>query len=325
MRKRSLIRSRWGSIDGRQKILEGAHRHVSIESRSWFRASLLLAACESSRAEEPARADADPWFQANLEDLVGLYKHLHTNPELSYREEKTARRIAEELKKAGAEVTSGVGKLGVVGLIKNGRGPTILVRSDLDALPVTEETGLPYASRQHDTDGEGKTVGVMHACGHDIHMTCLVGVARWLSAHRDRWAGTVFLVGQPAEEAIGGAEAMLADGLYERFPRPDAALALHVIHDQDTGTISYTSGPALASSTAVDITIRGKGGHGASPHSTIDPIVLAAMFVVDVQTVASREVNALQPCIVTVGSIHGGSRSNIIPNEVKLPAHTACV
>ncbi len=278
----------------------------------------LLAACGAVRAEAPASDDADGWFKANLDDLVSLYKHLHTNPEVSYREEKTSRRVAEELRKAGAEVTTHVGKLGVVGIIKNGRGPTILVRSDMDALPVTEQTGLPYASRQVDIDAEGKTVGVMHACGHDVHMTCLVGTARWLSAHRDRWAGTVLLIGQPAEEAIGGAEAMLADGLYERFPKPDAALALHVTHDQDVGTIAYTSGPALASSTAVDITIRGKGGHGASPHSTIDPIVLAALFVLDVQTVASREVNALQPCIVTVGSIHGGSRSNIIPNEVKL-------
>ena len=269
-------------------------------------------------AKEPASPTADRWYEANLDDLVGLYKHLHAHPELSYREEETSRRIADELKKAGAEVTTGVGKLGVVGLLKNGRGPTVLVRSDLDALPVTEETGLPYASKQIGTDPDGKSVGVMHACGHDVHMTCLVGTARWLSTHRDRWSGTVVLVGQPAEEAIGGARAMLDDGLYQRFPKPDAALALHVTHDQEVGTVGYTSGPALAGSTAVNVTIRGKGGHGAAPHTTVDPIVLAALVVVDLQTVVSREVNPIQPCVLTVGSIHGGTRSNIIPNEVKL-------
>jgi hippurate hydrolase len=269
-----------------------------------------------ARADEPL--SSDPWIRANLDDLVGLYKHLHSHPELSFREVETSRRIAEELKKAGAEVTTGVGKFGVVGLLKNGRGPTILVRSDLDALPVKEETGLPYASREVVTDAAGKSVGVMHACGHDVHMTCLVGTARWLASHRDRWAGTVVLVGQPAEELIGGAKGMLDDGLYERFPKPDAALALHVTSDQPVGAVGYRSGPALAGSTAVTLTIRGKGGHGAAPQTTVDPIVLAALVIVDLQTIASREVNPVHPCVVTVGSIHGGTKSNIIPNDVRL-------
>ena len=254
----------------------------------------------------------------NLDALVALYTHLHTNPELSFREERTAKRVAEELRKAGAEVTSGVGKLGVVGVLKNGVGPTILIRSDMDALPVKEETGLPYASKAMVTDGEGKTVGVMHACGHDIHMTCLVGTARWFATHKDQWSGTILFIGQPAEEMIGGAKAMLADGLYERFPKPDAALALHVSHDLPTGSVAYTSGPALASSTSVNVTIRGKGGHGAAPHSTVDPIYLAALFVVDLQSIVSREVDPVQSCVISVGSIHGGTKSNIIPNEVKL-------
>ena len=158
----------------------------------------------------------------------------------------------------------------------------------------------------------------MHACGHDMHMTCLVGTARWLAEHKDRWKGTVVLIGQPAEEMIGGAHAMLEDGLYTRFPRPDFALALHVISDQPTGTVAYTSGPALAGSTAVDVVIRGKGGHGAAPHDTVDPVVLAALAILDFQTIVSREVNPIQPAVVTVGSIHGGTKHNIIPDEVRL-------
>ena len=261
---------------------------------------------------------ADPSVDAHLDELVGLYKHLHTHPELSFQEFETAKRVAEELRKAGAEVTSGVGKLGVVGVLRNGEGPTVLVRADLDALPVTEATGLPYASTAKATAAGKDEVGVMHACGHDVHMTCLVGTARWLAEHKDRWKGTVVLIGQPAEEMIGGAQAMLEDGLYTRFPKPDFALALHVISDQPTGTVAYTSGPALAGSTAVDVVIRGKGGHGAAPHDTVDPIVLAALAVLDFQTIVSREVNPIHPAVVTVGSIHGGTKHNIIPDEVRL-------
>ena len=272
---------------------------------------ILLPANRTSAAD-------DAWMKANLGTLVGLYKDLHQHPELSFHEVETARRIADELRKAGAEVTTGVGKLGIVGVLKNGAGPTVLVRSDLDALPVLEQTGLDYASTRTTTDDDGKTVPTMHACGHDVHMTCLVGVARWLSSHRERWAGTVLLIGQPAEEKIGGAQLMLADGLYERFPKPDAALALHVTHDQPTGTVAYTSGPALAGSTSVDIVVKGKGGHGAAPHLTVDPIVLAALIIVDLQTITSRDIDPVEPCVLTVGSIHGGTKHNIIPDEVRL-------
>jgi len=272
----------------------------------------LAVTAGSSTGAEPAPTGAE------VVGLVDLYRDLHARPELSYHEDETARRVAEELRAAGAEVTTGVGKLGVVGVLKNGPGPVVLVRTDLDALPVREQTGLPYASKATVTDPEGKAIGVMHACGHDVHMTCLVGTARWLSGHRDRWAGTVLLVGQPAEEMIGGAKAMLADGLYERFPKPDAALALHVVHDLPTGTVGYTSGPAMAGSTSLNVLIRGKGGHGAAPHTTVDPVVLAALAVLDFQTIVAREVDPLQPAVVTVGSIQGGTKHNIIGNEVRL-------
>lgn len=260
----------------------------------------------------------DRWIAAHLDELEVLYKHLHTHPELSYQERETAGRMAAELGKAGAAVTPNVGRLGVVGVLANGPGPVVLVRTDMDALPVAEETGLPYASHQTATDAAGRNVSVMHACGHDVHMTCFIGTARWLAEHRDRWSGTVVLVAQPAEEAIGGARAMLDAGLYKRFPKPDFALALHCAADQPTGTVHYCPGPMLASSTSLVVTIRGKGGHGAWPHRTIDPIVLAALVVVDLQTIVSREIEPLQPAVVTVGSIHGGTKHNIIPNEVKL-------
>jgi amidohydrolase len=272
----------------------------------------------SSRVDAQTSSAGDPWLGAQLGDLIALYTHFHTHPELSRQEVETSKRVAEELKKAGAEVTTGVGKLGVVGLMKNGDGPVVLVRTDMDALPVVEETGLPYASKVKTRDSSGREVGVMHACGHDIHMTSFVGTARWLSDHRDRWAGTVVLIGQPAEEAVDGAKAMLEDGLYSRFPKPDFALALHCRPDIPVGAVSYCSGPAMASSTSVSVILRGKGGHGAWPHRTIDPIVLAAFCVVDLQTIVSREIEPGEPAVVTVGSIHGGTKHNIIPDEVKL-------
>jgi amidohydrolase len=260
----------------------------------------------------------DEWVDAHLDELVGLYHDLHRHPELSFKEVNTAKRVAEEIKKAGADVTTGVGRLGVVGVIRNGKGPTVLVRTDLDALPVTEATGLPFASKATAVDDEGKTVGVMHACGHDIHMTSLVGTARWLADHKDRWSGTVVLIGQPAEEKIGGAKVMLADGLYTRFPRPDFALALHVIEDLETGKVGYRAGPAMAGSTSVDVVVRGKGGHGAKPHGTIDPIVLAALLIVDWQTIVSREIDPIDHAVLTVGSIHAGTKHNIIPDDVHM-------
>ncbi|MBX6314002.1 MAG: amidohydrolase, partial [Isosphaeraceae bacterium] len=270
----------------------------------------------AAAADEPK--GADPWIESHLAELVTLYQHLHAHPELSFQEVETARRIAEELRRTGCEVTTGVGKLGVVGVLKNGAGPTVLVRTDLDALPVTEATDLPYASRVTTKDDDGNTVGVMHACGHDLHMASFLGTARWLADHKDRWSGTVLFIGQPAEEKIGGAKQMLADGLYDRFPRPDYALALHVAHDLETGKVGYCSGPAMAGSTSVDVIVRGQGGHGAMPHNTIDPVVLAALLVLDLQTIVSREVKPIEPAVVTVGAIHGGTKHNIIPNEVRL-------
>jgi amidohydrolase len=280
-------------------------------------ATTLFAAGVKPESVQPP-ASPDPWIAANLNEFVALYTHLHTHPELSLQEVETSKRIADELSKAGALVTTGVGKLGVVGLLKNGNGPVVLVRTDMDALPVVEETRLPYASKAKAHDKAGRKVGVMHACGHDIHMSSFIGTARWLAEHRDRWSGTVVMVAQPAEEAVDGARRMLEDGLYKRFPKPDFALALHSRPDEPVGTVRYCSGPALASSTSIGIIIRGKGGHGAWPHRTVDPIVLAAMVIVDLQTIVSREVEPSEPAVVTVGSIHGGTKHNIIPDEVKL-------
>ncbi|WP_435016832.1 amidohydrolase [Tundrisphaera sp. TA3] len=284
---------------------------------TWTRFGLALSALLIARA---AAGDdhAVAWIDRHQGELLKLYEHLHAHPELSFHEVETAGRIADELRHAGAEVTENVGKLGVVGILKNGPGPTVLVRSDLDALPVAEMTGLPYASKATTTDDAGKTVPVMHACGHDVHMTCLVGVARWLAEHKKEWSGTVVLIGQPAEEKIGGAKEMLADGLYTRFPKPDFALALHVAHDLEAGKIGYIAGPAMAGSTSVEVTVRGKGGHGAMPHNTVDPIVLASLLVLDLQTIVSREVNPIHSAVVTVGSIQGGTKHNIIPNDVLL-------
>jgi hippurate hydrolase len=234
--------------------------------------------------------------------------------------------VARELRAAGCEVTEKVGQYenpaltgyGVVGLLKNGPGPTVLIRSDLDGLPVTEETGLPWASKDTATDDDGKLVGVMHACGHDIHMSALIGVARVLVKLKDRWSGTIVFVGQPAEETGIGARALLKDGLYTRWPKPDFVLGLHDSAQIEVGKIGVTEGYAYANVDSVDVTVLGVGGHGAYPHKTKDPIVLAAEMITEWQTIASRENNPLDPVVVTVGSIHGGSKHNIIPDEVKL-------
>lgn len=257
-------------------------------------------------------------LQTEYPSLFDLYKELHAHPELSFQEEKSAARVAAELGKAGYEVATGVGKHGVVAVLRNGPGPTVLVRSDLDGLPVREQTGLPYASNVTTTNAHGDPVAVMHACGHDIHMTCLVGVARVLGAMKDRWQGTLVLIGQPAEEAGGGAKAMIADGLFKRFSRPDWCLALHDSAELAVGTVGYTSGYAMANVDSVDIVIHGIGGHGAYPHKTKDPVVLAAQIVLALQTIVSREIKPSEPAVVTVGSIHGGTRHNIISDEVRL-------
>ena len=264
------------------------------------------------------KAEIQKRIADDLERLEGLYKHFHTHPELSLQEEQTATRLAAELKTLGFTVAEKVGGHGVVGVLKNGPGPTVLVRTDMDALPVTERTGLPYASKVHVRDKNGNDVGVMHACGHDMHMTCWLGTARMLTGLKDRWSGTLVFIGQPAEEIGAGAKAMLADGLFQRFPKPDYCLALHCDAREAHGHISFTEGLALANVDSVDIIVRGKGGHGASPHMTVDPIVLAARIILDLQTLVSREINPTDPAVVTVGSIHGGTKHNVIPNEVKL-------
>jgi hippurate hydrolase len=267
-------------------------------------------------AESPRVPEA--LVAAESASLEALYIHLHRNPELSLEEKETARRIAEELRAAGFEVTTGVGGHGVVGVLRNGAGPTVMVRTDFDALPVTEKTGLPYASTVRTRDAQGREVGVMHACGHDMHMTVFVGTARLLARLKDRWRGTLVMIGQPAEELGVGAAAMLKDGLFSRFPRPDYALALHVDAELEAGKIGYREGFVFANVDSLDITIYGVGGHGAYPHLSKDPIVLAAQVILGLQTIVSREIRPLDPAVVTVGSIHGGTKHNIIPEQVDL-------
>jgi hippurate hydrolase len=257
-------------------------------------------------------------IDAEYDSLEALYKHIHAHPELSLEEVQTSARLAKEIKAAGFEVTEKVGGTGVVAVLKNGKGPTILVRTDMDGLPVVERSGLPYASKVRVRDKDGQEVGVMHACGHDMHMTCWTGTARVLAAMKDRWSGTLVFIAQPAEEIGMGARKMLGDGLFTRFPRPDYALALHCDSFRPHGTIAYSDGLALANVDSVDITVRGRGGHGSAPHTTVDPVVLAARIVLDLQTLVSREINPTDPAVVTVGSIHGGTKHNIIPDEVKM-------
>jgi hippurate hydrolase len=290
-------------------------------------ACLLLTGGLGGGAEPPVGKAADPkaavnaWLDKEAGSLEEVYKELHRQPELSLQEEKTAARLAKELKELGFTVTTGVGGPtcpGIVGVLKNGEGPKVLVRTDLDGLPVVERTGLPYASKVRTRDRSGTEVGTMHACGHDMHMTCWLGTARFLASHRDLWKGTLVFVGQPAEEIGAGARLMLADKFFERFGKPDYALALHCDARMPVGQVGYTEGLALANVDTVEIVVKGKGGHGAAPHTTIDPVVLAARIVLDLQTIVSRETNPLDPVVVTVGSIHGGTKSNIIPNEVKL-------
>ena len=287
--------------------------------RRWSALAWLLVIVCSGIANCPAFAEVPrDWIEQELPKLIEVYHHFHANPELSYYESETAARLAQELKAVGAEVTTGIGGHGVVGLLKNGDGPTVMFRTDLDALPVLEETGLPYASTKTTSTETEQNVPVMHACGHDIHITNVVGLARLLSAHRDRWSGTVMFLGQPAEERGAGAKAMLEDGLFEKFPAPDFALATHVDATLPAGTVAYRSGYALANVDSCDIVVKGQGGHGSKPESCIDPIALAAYLIVDLQTIVSREIHPLEPAVITVGSIHGGTKHNIIPNECKL-------
>lgn len=248
--------------------------------------------------------------------LESFYTTLHREPELSLAEEKTSRRLAEQLRSAGFEVTERVGGFGVVAVLRNGPGKTLLIRTDLDALPVKEQTGAPYASTAQVKTAAGQTVEVMHACGHDVHVTCLSGVARTMAELKDRWKGTLVLIGQPAEEVGKGAAAMLKDGLFTKFPRPDWCLALHVDAEVEAGKVGFVPGYAMANVDSVDVVIRGVGGHGAQPDKAKDPIVIAAQTILALQTIDSREIDPLQPVVVTVGSIHGGTKHNIIPDEV---------
>src|SRR2546423_211332 len=273
-----------------------------------------------------AQQTLDAMIDREIPNLVATYKMLHAAPELSHYEVRTSAYFAERLRSLGYTVTENVGKFdrsewkghGVVAVLTNGPGPTVLVRTDMDALPVEEKTGLPYASTVKTKNDAGQDVSVMHACGHDIHITNMLGTAKVLAELKNQWHGTLVLIGQPAEETIDGAKAMLADDLYSRIPKPDFVIALHDSADLAAGKISYTPGYAMANSTTVEITIRGIGGHGSKPEATKDPIVVAAETILALQTIVSREISPLDPAVVTVGSIHGGAKSNIIPDEVKL-------
>lgn len=265
------------------------------------------------------------FVNGQVSSLVDIYKDLHSHPELSHQEVRTAALVAGELRNAGYTVTEHVGKYpdgsqanGIVAVLENGAGPRLLIRSDLDALPVIEDTGLPYASHVRAKNPAGQEVGVMHACGHDIHMTTLIGAARALAALRSQWHGTVMLIGQPAEETIDGAKAIIADHLYERFGKPDMAIALHDTNMHPAGQVSLTSGPALSGATSIDVTMRGVGSHGSRPDLGKDPIVMAAQFITQIQTIASRQTDPRDPVVVTVGDIHAGTRRNIIPDEAKM-------
>ena len=288
---------------------------------------ILINAPQSAAQDGVARIDYDALLDLKTTDwLLSTYKMLHAAPELSHHEEKTAAFFASELRKLGFTVTERIGKFerpewtgyGVVAVLKNGPGPTVLLRTELDALPVDEKTGVPYASKVKMMNDAGVEVSVMHACGHDIHITSMLGTAKTLTALKASWHGTLVILGQPAEETIDGARAVLRDGLYTNFPKPDYVIALHDSADLETGRVGYAPGYAMASATAVDIKIRGLGGHGSQPQATKDPIVIAAQVVMALQTIVSWENSPLDPAVVTVGSIHGGTRYNIIPDEVNL-------
>ncbi|KPL13512.1 MAG: peptidase M20 [Bacteroides sp. SM23_62] len=276
----------------------------------------VLAICAASNAQLAERIDEQ--LTGNLEQHEGLYKHFHQYPELSFKEFKTSEKLSDELERLGFKLTRNVGGNGFVGLMQNGPGPVIMIRTDLDALPLEEKTGLSYASKVIMPDADGIEMPVMHACGHDMHMTVWLGTAKVLAVLKEDWRGTLMMVAQQAEEKSGGADAMIADGLFTRFPLPDYALAYHVSAELPAGTIGYRPGPFLAGVSSVDITVHGVGGHGALPHLAVDPVVLASRMVLAFQTIPSREINPLKPAVVTVGSIHGGTVHNIIPDEVKM-------
>lgn len=297
---------------------------MKLRSIGLLQIAFVLQLTPLLRAQSPdvGQAKQNPvtaWCAAHMESLEQLYRHFHRHPELSFQEEKTAARLASEYRSLqGAQVSTDVGGHGVVAVIPNGEGPTVMLRTDLDALPVVEATNLIYSSRVKATNEAGVEVGVMHACGHDVHMTSHIGAARYLCEHRDAWRGTLMLIGQPAEERGAGARAMLKDGLFQRFPKPDAALALHVAPNFPAGAISFRSGYQQANVDSVDIQVNGRGGHGAAPHTTVDPIVQAAELILSLQTIVSREIQPTEPAVITVGSIHGGAKHNVIADSCHL-------
>jgi amidohydrolase len=281
--------------------------------------SLMAVFFGSAFAPGPALRNAvDARIRGEYPALRVIYEHLHAHPELSFMEVNTSALIAKELRAVGIDVTEKVGRLGVVGVLRNGTGPTVLVRTDMDALPLKETTGVPYASAVVVKDLQGRDQPAMHACGHDVHMTSFIGAARTLVAVRDHWSGTVVFVAQPAEEIVAGARAMLDDGLYTRFPKPDFALAFHDDAMLPAGTVGYREGPLMSGVSSLDIVVRGVSGHGSAPHTAKDPVLLASQVVVALQTIVSREVAPGTRAVVTVGTIHGGLKRNIIPDEVTL-------
>ena len=270
-------------------------------------------------AAAPAQADTlREEIAEDMPSLLSLYRDLHAHPELSFEEVRSAGKLAETAKKLGFQVTTGVGKTGVVAVMRNGPGPVVMLRADMDALPLTEQTGLPYASKMRAKTREGAETGVAHACGHDTHMTAWVGAARRLAAMKDKWKGTLVMIGQPAEEIGSGAKAMLDDGLYTRFPKPQTVIAFHDSSGLPAGVIGYARGYTMANVDTVDLVVKGEGGHGAYPHLAKDPIVLASRIVTALQTLVAREIDPLESGVVTVGSFIGGTKHNIIPDEVKL-------
>jgi hippurate hydrolase len=288
---------------------------------------VLIVLCANSLAAGVARGQSlSERIEQELPVMVDIYKAIHAAPELSHYEEKTAALVAKELKAVGCDILTGIGKYtnsewkghGVAGVLKNGDGPVVLIRAELDALPITEQTGLPYASKVQVTTDRGIKTGVMHACGHDLHVAAMIGTARLLAVQKDRWRGTVVFIGQPAEETLDGVKAMLADGLFTKVPRPKYCLALHCAPDLAAGEVAINSGWALASVQVLEITVRGKGSHGSRPHEGKDPIVVAAQIILALQTIVSRETSAVEPAVVTVGAIQGGTKANVIPEEVKL-------
>jgi amidohydrolase len=283
-----------------------------------MKALQLLVLSVSLAAPGFSQAPADKEVEPVYADAHSLYLDVHQNPELSGHETQTAAKLALRLRNSGYDVTEHVGGTGVVAILKNGTGPTIMLRTELDALPVEEKTGLPYASKVHAKNDAGQDVGVMHACGHDLHIASLVGTAEIMARSKNTWHGTLILIGQPAEETITGAKAMIDDGLFTRFPRPDVAVALHVGNDEPAGEVAIVPGVLTTNADSVRITIYGKGGHGAYPQTTVDPIVIAARTIVSLQTIMAREVRPGEMGVVTVGYIHAGTKNNIIPDHAEM-------